>query len=245
MVHPNTTFVRGRVVVRRSTGRDVIESVSVHVTDTVHAVAERSVRLVALDASGREGDEAARRTVVHVHPAFVGLAVVEARRADHEVVVAVPVHVTGGAYREAVPCRDLAALGPESRERDESARRTVVHPNVPFVRLATVPVGSADRDVVEPIPVHVAETGNGVAVAGERLVAIRTESRGLRETVGAPRVQPDVTFLLFAGAPGRRSDDQVIVAVTVHVSRGGHRAPVPSIDLVAVGGPDGTDRTVR
>ena len=112
--------------------------------------------------------------------------------------------------------------------RTEARERAVPRENLPLVRLAIVVGVGADDHVADPVAVDVAGGADGTAEARTRLVALRPPvGVGGRPRLSEParRAVPheDLALVGLAVVVERRPDDDVRVAVAVHVARRAHR----------------------
>ena len=196
-------------------------AVAVHVARAGDTVAERVVRLLALDAPVRRRREAARTAVIDVRLARTTAATVVAVRADDHVRIAITVHVTRrGDAAAKVVLGALAQVAPV-RRCGEAARAPVV--NIRLARGAglVVVVTRADDHVRVAVAVHVTRRCDTLAEMVVLRLALDAPVRRCREAARAPVVHVCLARVAASTVVVERADDHVRVAVAVHVTRRG------------------------
>ena len=240
------------VIVVRSDD-DIGIAVAVHIARGADTVAHPGRRLVALGhpvgiGRGAVGPQAGRRAVVGKDGALLRLAAFVMMGGDQKVGIAVAIDVAGRGHRRAHIGTNLVALGkPVGVGRGavgpQAGRRAIVDKGAAVVGLAAVVRIGTDDNVGIAVAVHVAggvHRGHGSTdlIALEHPVGI---GRGAVGPQAGRRAIPDkggaLVGLAVVVIKGR--DDDVGIAVAVHVAGGADPVAQDGGGLVALGQPVG------
>ena len=233
----DTPLVGLAVVVGEGADDHVREAVAVDITRRGDRGSELGVRLIALGGPGRGGRETGRRAEENRGTPLVGLAVVEERRADDDLVESIPVDVSGRRDRRAELCAGLVALGGPGRSGRETGGRSEEHIGAPFVGLSIVVTWSADDDIAEAVAVDVSPRCDRRAEPCSGLIALEGPGRSRRETGRRSEEQISAPLVGLSVVEQRCADDDVAVAVAVDVSGGRDGRSELSVRLVALRSP--------
>ncbi len=224
----------------------VTVAIAVHVAGGGGRAPKVGVCLVGrVGAPGGVGGQAGRPAVVDEGGPLVRLFAVVAVGRDDHVGVTVSVHVPGGGDGGAeagAGAEDGGALpgrrgGPVGSGRQ--ARRPAVVDEYPaVVYLLDVVVRCADDDVAVAIVVHIAGGGDGLAEPGPLLIALSHPGRADGGAVWPAGVEKRGPFIGLTMVVARRSDDDVGVAVAVHIA-GGSDGPAEEHSVITARGAPG------
>ncbi len=245
MVDESRPLVRLLTVVAGRTDDDVGVAVAVHVPGSGDGGAELCICLVSSDHPVRRvrGRETHRTAAIDVDPPGIcqsdGGGDVHSGRADDDVGETVAVHVPGNGDGGAEVGVGLLARGrPVRRAGGKPVRPAVVDEDRAHVQPTSVVVGRTDDDVRVAVAVDVTGGGDGGAEVSVFLFprghpvrrAGRESGRVAVIREGRAFVRPDAVVVGSA-------DDDVGVAVPVHVTGQGDGVPEVGLALVALGAP--------
>ncbi len=226
---------------------DIGKAVTVHVTGGGHAVAVLDVDHVAFGAPGRSiarngggstgGGKTGGGAKIDVSTAFVGLAGVLFRRADHDVRIPVAVHVARTGHGEAHLCLGFVAFHRPCGGCGKSGRGTVVHVDPSLIGLDIVPEIRTDDDISVPVTRDVPRCGDRVAKIRVEHITFNRPG-GVQggavcaQSGGGSMPHEDLALVLLAVVIQRCADDDITVGVAVHIARGGHGIAKTGVGLV-------------
>ena len=133
----------------------------------------------------------------------------------------------------------LLPFGRPGRGRTRPRGRAVVDKDFAFVGLAAVAVviGRPDDDIVVAVAVHIARRGCRNAKVSTGLVALGRPRRGRTRPRGRAVVDKDRSFVGMATVIMWRPDDDIVVAVAVHIPRRPHGVAEVRTRLISLGRP--------
>ncbi len=151
--------------------------------------------------------------------AFVDFGMAIARRADENVAVTVAVDVARAAHG----CAQMGAglikrLRPDGG-RAQPGRRAGIELHLAFAGLALAEAGRADEDVSVAVAVHVSGQSHGCAQLSISSPPFDAPPHRRRQADARPQVEEGRAFRRMAVGVPRRADDDVAVAVAVHIPR--------------------------
>jgi hypothetical protein len=199
-----------------------------------------SADLVAVDVPGPR--RAVGRAEEDVRVPLIGNRALP-RRADQDVGEPVAVHVPRAGHAAAELGEVRSAGHPPRVVLAQARRRAEIEEGLPPALAGLVVRGRAGDDISVSVAVHVAGSGEAHPVPGAQRLALADPRRGTLEPVRRSLVQERPSRNLQARlAPERLSDQELLVAVVIHVAGVGDRVAAGSQLHRAAGEPVGVGR---
>ncbi len=239
VVDQHPSLVRPGPVIVGHTDDDVRVAVPIHIPRRPHRIAEPPVLLVPLGDPVRDGGQPARRATVDISPPLVRLVAVIVLRPDDEVGIPIPVHIPSRPHRGTEPGLLLIALRHPGGSTCQPRRRAVVDKGRSLVHLTVAVVACTDDYLRVTVVVHIPRRPHRPAELDCTVVSIGGPVRRHRGTGRRAVVDKGSPPIRIAVIIARRTDDDVGIAVTVHVPRRPHRVAEPRPALLALRRPAG------
>ncbi len=220
------------VIEIRNADRDIAESVVVSIAIHCDRPTEPRIYLIRFERVVVTVGQSDRRTMVNEGSSFVRLTVVVGRSTDHDVGIAVTVHIAAARYRITEFSRYQIDVKNRGVGRRDTGRRTVVDEDRSFVDLAVVITRSADDEIAVAVTVKVACGGYRGAVT--RVCLIRVDPADRHQTGRRTVIEPDESFVGIAVIVERCGNRDIAETVAVHIAEMDYRGTVSCVGHIVL-----------
>ncbi len=167
------------------------------------------------------------------------------RCTDDHIVITVSIHVTGTGYRPAKIGTCLASFRLPGGRGRQTRGRTQVHISRSLGSLAISVTTCADDHIVVAITIHIAGTGYRITKIDTCLASFRLPGDRGRQTRGRTQVYISRSLIGSAMIIFVRTDNHIVVAITIHIASAGYRPAKIGLYLVGLRLPGSCGRQTR